>query len=139
MSEDSLARVNPWAAGIAVFAGASLLIIGMTQLIQGFAVAMNNDLFVLTAKYAFAFNPVTWGWMHIVFGILAMIVGCGVLVGQRWAIIGGLVVAILLIGVNFAWLPFQPVWAVLLIAFSGAATWALSSVLAAERRPRQQG
>src|SRR3954452_18745657 len=80
---------NAWADGIAIFAGAALLVVGIFQFLEGVAAAAKDDVFVNTPNYVFSFDLTTWGWLHIVFGLVIALVGGAILAGQRWALVGG--------------------------------------------------
>jgi len=88
---------------------------------------------VKTANYVFEFDLTTWGWIHLIFGIVVAVVGGAILAGQGWAMVAGIVVAVVSALMNFVWMPYYPFWAVLIIAFDIAAIWALSTMLG-ERR-----
>jgi hypothetical protein len=119
---------NAWAEGIGIFAGAALLTVGIFQFLEGVSAAAKDDLFVRTPNYVFSFDLTTWGWIHIVLGILVALVGGAILAGQRWALVAGIVLAIVSALLNFLWLPYYPVWAVIIIAFDIAVVWALSTI-----------
>jgi hypothetical protein len=125
---------NAWAEGIGIFAGAALLTVGVFQFLEGVAAAAKDDVFVRTSNYVFSFDLTTWGWIHIVFGIVVAAVGGAILAGQRWALVAGVVLAILSALLNFVWLPYYPAWAIIVIAFDIAVVWALSTVLGDSRR-----
>jgi hypothetical protein len=124
---------NAWAEGIGIFAGAALLTVGIFQFLEGVAAAAKDDVFVRTSNYVFSFDLTTWGWIHIVVGILVALVGGAILVGKRWALVAGVVLAMVSALMNFVWLPYYPAWAILIIAFDIAVIWALSTMLG---RPR---
>ena len=124
---------NAWAEGIGIFAGAALLTVGIFQFLEGVAAAAKDDVFVSTRNYVYEFDLTTWGWIHIVVGILVAIVGGAILVGKRWALVAGVVLAMVSALMNFVWLPYYPAWAILIIAFDIAVIWALSTMLG---RPR---
>lgn len=125
---------SAWAEGIGIFAGAALLIVGLFQFLEGVSAAAKDDVLVRTNNYVFEFDLTTWGWIHIVFGIIVAIVGGAILAGQAWAMVAGVVLAILSALMNFAWLPYYPFWAILIIAFDVAVIWALSTMLGSSRR-----
>jgi hypothetical protein len=120
---------NAWAEGIGIFAGAALLTVGLFQLLEGIAAAAEDDVFVRTSNYVFSFDLTTWGWIHIVVGIVVAVVGGAILAGQTWALVAGVVMAMVSALMNFVWLPYYPFWAVLVIAFDIAVIWALSTML----------
>ena len=118
---------SAWAEGIGIFAGAALLTVGLFQFLEGLAAAAEDDVFVRTSNYVFEFDLTTWGWIHIIFGIVVAVVGAAILAGQPWAMIAGIVVAIVSALMNFVWLPYYPFWALTIIAFNIAVIWALST------------
>jgi hypothetical protein len=122
-----------WAEGIGIFAGAALLTVGLFQFLEGISAVAKDDVFVRTASYVFEFDLTTWGWVHLIFGIVVAVVGGAILAGQGWAMVAGIVVAVVSALMNFVWMPYYPFWAVLIIAFDIAAIWALSTMLG-ERR-----
>jgi hypothetical protein len=124
---------NAWAEGIGIFAGAALLVVGIFQFLEGVAAAAKDDVFVTTRNYVFEFDLTTWGWIHLVFGIVVAVVGGAILAGQRWALVAGIVVAMVSALMNFVWLPYYPAWAILIIAFDIAVIWALSTMLGSRR------
>jgi len=125
---------NAWAEGIGIFAGAALLTVGIFQFLEGVAAAAKDDVFVSTPNYVFEFDLTTWGWIHIILGVVVAVVGGAILAGQRWALVAGIVLAILSALLNFIWLPYYPAWAILIIAFDIAVVWALSTIWADNRR-----
>ncbi len=64
--------------------------------------------------------------IHLILGIVVVLAGFFVFTGAVWARTVGVVVAVLWALVAFAWLPWYPVWAVLLIAVSIFIIWALT-------------
>jgi hypothetical protein len=124
---------NAWAEGIGIFAGAALLTVGIFQFLEGVAAAAKDDVFVTTRNYVFEFDLTTWGWIHLVFGIVVAIIGGAILAGQKWALVAGIVVAMVSALLNFVWLPYYPAWAILIIAFDIAVIWALSTMLGSRR------
>ena len=58
-----------------------------------------------------------WGGIHIVLGVMIAIAGFYLFQGAVWARTVGIVLAALSAVLNFAWLPYYPVWSILIIAF----------------------
>jgi len=71
------------------------------------------------------FNLTTWGWIHLVIGVLAVITGIVLFSGAMWA----RVVAVILVAINaiaqLAFLSVYPVWATLIIALDVLVIWAV--------------
>ena len=73
------------------------------------------------------FDVTTWGWIHILVGVIAVAAVVGLFSGAVWARTVAVAVAAVSILVNFLWLPYNPVWAVLIIAFDIFVIWALTA------------
>ena len=69
----------------------------------------------------------TWGWIHVIVGVVAVLAGIGLFTGAVWARAVAVLVAAISILVNFAWLPYYPVWSILIIAFDVFVIWALTA------------
>lgn len=115
------------AAGWAMFAGIMLIIYGVFDAIQGIVALANNEFFVLTQDYVFKFDVTTWGWIHLIGGIVLIASGAGIFSGNVLARTVGVVVAGLGVIWNFAWLPYFPIWSILSIAIGIAVIWALTA------------
>jgi len=66
-----------------------------------------------------------WGWVLVGFGVLLAVAGYGVLVGQTWARVAGVVFAVLNALVNVAFIAAYPVWITLTIALDVIVIYAL--------------
>lgn len=133
MSQSPSPTQSSWAEGIGIFAGAALLTVGIFQFLEGIAAAAKDDVFVRTPNYVFEFDLTTWGWVHIIVGIVVAVVGGCILAGQGWAMVAGIIVAVVSALMNFVWMPYYPFWAILIIAFDIAVIWALSTILGSRR------
>ena len=107
--------------------GIILILVGLFGVIQGIVRLANNDFYVVTHNWVFQFNLTTWGWVHILVGILALGAGIGLFLGQTWARAVAIIVAAFSILANFTWLPYYPIWAILVIAFDLFVIWAVAS------------
>ncbi|MFB7913205.1 hypothetical protein [Streptomyces sp. NPDC056061] len=116
---------SPWAAGGTMFAGVLLLVDGVFGVIKGVAGIASDQVYARIDNYTFRFDVTAWGWIHLVLGIVLGIIGWGILMGAMWARAAGVVLAAVSLVVNFAWLPYQPIWAVISIAIDTFVIWAL--------------
>ncbi len=117
------------AYGVAVFAGVMLVTVAVFQIIEGIAAIAEDEILVTGQKYAFQFDVTTWGWIHLILGIIGVAVGLGLLAGQTWARIVGISLAVIAALANFAFLPYYPLWTLLIIAFYVLVIWALTTQL----------
>jgi hypothetical protein len=120
-------RGSVLATGTALFAGVFLALVGVFHVLTGLSAIISKGLFVITPNYLFAFNLTAWGWIHLLFGLLVTAVGFGVLVGQVWAYTAAIVMAALSAVVNFLFIPYYPVWSLLITALDVLVIWALAT------------
>ncbi len=108
-----------------MFAGVLLLVDGILGVLKGIAGIASNDVYTRIDDYVFKFDVTSWGWIHLVLGVILVLVGVGILKGATWARVTGVVLASLNIVANFMWLPYTPVWAIVTIAIDVFVIWAL--------------
>ena len=125
MSQQHSSEQN-WAVGLTLFAAAFMMISGVITAIQGIVALANSDFYVVGRKYAFQFDVTAWGWILLLLGIVVAAVGVFLYMGQTWARWTALVVVALSMIANFAWVPYYPVWGIIVLALDGAVIWALT-------------
>jgi len=119
-------EMSGWAIGWTWFAAVMMWLIGAWHAIAGLVAIVNDEFYVVTREYIFQFDATTWGWIHLIAGIVVFIAGIYLLSGQVWARTIGVIMAILSILANFAWLPWYPFWSILMIVAAGFVIWALT-------------
>jgi hypothetical protein len=118
---------SAWAVGWAAFAAVMMIILGIANAFQGIVALANEEFYVVGQEWIFEFNVTTWGWIHLLGGIIVAIAGFGIFTGSVAARTVGVIIAGLSILWNFAWLPYYPIWSVILIAVAVAVIWALTA------------
>jgi hypothetical protein len=121
------AEAGGWAVGFAWFAASMLMLIGTFQFLEGLAAVIENEFFVVGANYVYEFDVTAWGWIHMIVGVVVAFAGWGVFSGQTWARAVGITVAVISAIAQFLYIPYYPVWAVLIIALCVACIWALAT------------
>jgi hypothetical protein len=124
-STASRAEPSGWAVGLASFAGFMLVLIGAFQFFEGLAAIIKDQYYVIAPHYAYKIDVTAYGWLHLLWGIVMVLAGFGVLAGRLWARIVGIVVASISALAQFFYIPYSPVWSVLIIALDVAVIWAL--------------
>jgi hypothetical protein len=129
MIEESTYAEQPsgWAIGWTAFAGIMMVLGGGWWIIAGIVALANNEFYVATPEYLFQFDVTTWGWTHLILGIVVLAAGLGVFSGAVWARTVGVIVSVVAAFIAFAWLPWYPIWAIIFIAISVAVIWALTA------------
>ena len=112
--------------GWIVFGGVMLIMMGAFQLTTGL-VALFNDGFYLVGKNGLVVDVDynTWGWVHLLIGIVAVLSGVGLLAGNMAARIAGVVVAFLSALVNLAFISAYPVWSTMIIVIDVIVIYAI--------------
>ncbi|MDN5750087.1 MAG: hypothetical protein L0H64_16500 [Pseudonocardia sp.] len=114
-----------WVVGLSLFAGILMIMTGVFNAIEGLVALFQNEVYLATPRYVFAFDLTTWGWIHLLLGIAVMAAGFGVLSGRIWGRVVGIAVTALCMLANFLFVPYYPVWSLLLIALNVFIIWAL--------------
>ena len=121
------------AAGITGFAGIMLAIVSVFQILQGIAALANDSVFVKATDYAYEFDITAWGWLHLLMGVVGLAVGLAIVAQQTVGYLAGLGIAAISAVTNFAWLPYYPVWSLLIITFNVLVIWALCRRISGDR------
>jgi len=113
-------------AGWVVFGGVMLIMLGTFQVVEGL-VALFDDGFYAVRSDGLVVNVDynTWGWVHLVIGIVGVLAGLGLLVGNMAARIVGIVVAFLSALVNLAFISAYPIWSTIMITIDVIVMYAI--------------
>jgi hypothetical protein len=114
-----------WAVGFILFAAIMMIMVGIFQALQGLIAIFENEFYVATRNYLFQFDATTWGWIHLVLGLLVAFAGYGLLSGRTWARVVAITLAVLSAIANFLFIPYYPFWSLLIIAVDVFVIWAL--------------
>jgi hypothetical protein len=114
------------AVGYIMFASFILIMIGIFHAIDGLAAIINDTFYSQVGDYVFKFNVSTWGWIHLIGGIIILIAGFSLYGGAIWARTVGVIVALISAIASFASLPYYPVWSILIIILDICVIWALT-------------
>ncbi len=120
-------------AGVATFAGVVLATVAVFEILQGIAAIANDRVFVKGAQYSYEFDVATWGWIHLLLGLIGLVIGIAILTEHTLGYLGGIAVAFFGAVANFAFLPHYPVWSILVISLDVLVIWALCTQLGRDR------
>ncbi|WP_055587428.1 DUF7144 family membrane protein [Peterkaempfera griseoplana] len=98
---------------------------GLLAITEAVSALSQDDLLVISRDYAFRFNLVGWGWIHLALGVVVLATGIALISGSQWARPVGVVLAGMSLLANFMWLPWYPVWAAIVITIDLIIIWAL--------------
>ncbi|MCC7078337.1 MAG: hypothetical protein IT198_14535 [Acidimicrobiia bacterium] len=118
---------SSWAVGWSAFAGFVLITVGFFQIVAGIVALVDDTFWVVGKEYVFQFDITTWGWIHLILGIILVLSGFGIFAGNVAARTVGVIFAIVSAITAFMWLPWYPVWSIVIIALDVAVIWALTA------------
>ena len=116
-----------WAIGRTPLDGIMMTTGGIWWIIAGIVALANDTFYAVTPDYIFKFDVTTWGWIHLILGVVILVAGFYLFTGAVWARTVGVIIAVLWAIVAFAWLPWYPIWAIAFIAISVFVIWALTA------------
>jgi hypothetical protein len=114
------------AVGMIFFASVMMVMIGFFHAMYGLAAILKDTSFLVTEDYVYALDVTTWGWIHLIAGILILIAGWSLFSGATWARVVGITLALISAIANFASLPYYPFWSILMIVLAVLVIWALA-------------
>ena len=118
------------------FAGTILILIGGINLLQGLIAIFKDDYFAVTKSGLLFLDFTYWGVFWLIVGIVEIIVGFGVLNVRTWARVVAIVLLMLNVIVQFAFIAAFPIWTVAAIALNIAVIFALMKPLDDYTAPR---
>ena len=115
------------AKGFITFAGVMMIIAGGFQTLAGLVALFENEFYVSTRNYLVKFDATTWGWIHLLLGLLVFFGGFAVLSGRVWGRTIGVILAVLSALTSFAFIPYYPFWSLAIVALDVFIIWALTA------------
>ncbi len=100
-----------------------MIVGGLMAVVEGIAAIANDNILLRTPQFIYQFSTAGWGWIHLSLGALATFSGLALLSGVLWARLMAVTLAGLSMLANFTWLPYQPIWALVLILLDGFIIW----------------
>ena len=115
-----------WALGGIAFAASILTLAGFFQAISGLVAIFDDDFYVVTRNYTFDLDVSAWGWIHLIIGSALLATGLGLFARQPWAGVVAIMLAMLSALANFFFIPYYPIWSLLVIGLVVWVIWALT-------------
>jgi hypothetical protein len=119
-------HVSGWAVGGIVFAATMMVMIGVFQALAGLVAIFNDEFYVVARNYTFDLDVTAWGWLHLVFGLLILACGFGLFGRRTWAGVTAIMLCMLSALINFFFIPYYPIWSLLLIGLNVWVIWSLT-------------
>ncbi|MGH3796287.1 MAG: DUF7144 family membrane protein [Pseudonocardiaceae bacterium] len=120
-----VAETTGWVGWI-FFAAVIMILAGVFGAIAGLVAIFNSTYYLVPSTGLVVHVSYTsWGWVHLVVGILVILAGFGVLTGQTWARVVGVVLAGISAILNIGFLAAYPLWSLIVIALDVMVIYAL--------------
>lgn len=114
------------AVAVTIFAGILMMLGGAFHALQGFVALASDTFFVVSEGYVFELDVTTWGWVHLILGVVVALAGFSLFRARTWARTVAVVVASLSMIASFLWMPFYPFWSLILVALDLYVIWAVT-------------
>jgi hypothetical protein len=102
-------------SGWAFFVAILLFIVGVMNIIWGLTALFNDSALTVGEEALIVWDFTTWGWIHLILGVVMIATALGLLGGEGWA----RWVAIVFVMINafgqVAWMSTYPIWSILII------------------------
>ena len=126
MSREELPAPTAW-VGWVFFAAAVMVLLGVFHIITGLVALLKDEYFsVRPSGLIVSVDYTTWGWTHLLMGVLLIIAGYALIAGQTWARILTVVLAMVSAVVNLGFLAAAPLWSTIVIALDIVVIYAVT-------------
>jgi len=116
-------------AGWIGFAGILLLVVGAIDFMQGLIALFEDEYYVVTQSGFLAVDLTGWGWIMMIWGVLLVLGGLGLLSAQGWARWFAIVVVCLnfIAQLGFLGNSQYPLWSLTVMALNVIILFALTA------------
>lgn len=115
------------AVGWIMFAGFMMILAGSFSMLSGLGAILNpSSLGGVATDSILEQSADTWGWWHLLIGLVVFLAGFGVFKGNVLARTVGVIAASLSAISAFMWMPLAPWWGIIVIFVDVSVIWALT-------------
>jgi hypothetical protein len=116
--------VSGW-VGWVYFGGLMMVLLGMLHAIAGLVALFEDEVYVSGPNNLWILDYTTWGWIHLVAGLVVLMGGFAVMSGKMWGRVLGILLGVFAAVANFAFIPVYPVWSIVMLTVSVLVVFAL--------------
>lgn len=118
-------EVTGW-VGWVYFAGFVLLLSGILQIISGISALLNSSFYTVVNGKVFLLDITTWGWVHLILGIIVVCTGTALFSGATWARVVAVILAVINLVTYFAFISAYPIWSITVMVLDIIVIYALT-------------
>lgn len=118
---------DAWSGWI-MFASTMMFILGCFHAIAGFVGIFDEDYYLVGENnLVVSVDYTTWGWTHLILGILVASAGGALLRGAMWARVVAIVLAVLSSIANLVFMAAYPLWSLIMITLNVVVIYAVTA------------
>ena len=115
-------------SGWIMFASTMMFILGCFHAIAGFVGIFDEDYYLVGENnLVVSVDYTTWGWTHLILGILVASAGGALLRGAMWARVVAIVLAVLSSIANLVFMAAYPLWSLIMITLNVVVIYAVTA------------
>jgi hypothetical protein len=114
-----------WSGWVA-FAAFMVMLSGFFQGFVGLTAILRDEFFIVAPNSLVTIDVTSWGWAHLLIGIVLVLAGNAILNGKVWGRTVGVVMAVLSAVANLAFIPHYPIWSIVVIVIDVLVIYALT-------------
>lgn len=112
--------------GWGYFAGFMMVVMGVLQTIAGLTALLNDQWLVVGPERLLVFDFTTWGWAHLLIGLVVLAAGFSLFQGAKWARFVGVLLAAVSFVANLAYVNTYPIWSITIMVVDVLIIYALT-------------
>jgi hypothetical protein len=105
-----------------------MAILGTMSAINGLIALFNDEAYIVTDQNVIGLDFTTWGWVHLIVGIIVVFAGFGLMSGAIWARLVAALLAGVVIVEQFGTIQAYPFWSVAMIGISIAIIYSVCTM-----------
>jgi uncharacterized YccA/Bax inhibitor family protein len=109
------------------FAAIMMIVLGIFGVFEGLAAIIKSGFYHVPPNYYVNINASGWGWIHLIISIIVILAGFALFQGATWARVVGIFMASVSAIANFLFIPYYPIWSLLIITLDILVIWALAA------------
>jgi hypothetical protein len=108
-------ETTSYMSGWISFAGFLMVVAGVFHMITGLVAIFKPSFYVTTSSHLLVFDYGTWGWTHLIWGMILLLSAGSLFAGRMWGRVVAIILATLSAILNFGFISAYPIWSILII------------------------